>query len=67
MYIYHICHFVVVFSALYVFILHQPALIREEETTEFNFKISNISILKYHGHLALCLKSTQLFLFVFQP
>lgn len=67
MYIYHICHFVVVFSALHVFILHQPALIREEETTEFNFKISNISILKYHGHLALCLKSTQLFRFVFQP
>lgn len=67
MYIYHICHFVIVFSALCVFILHQPALIREEETTEFNFKISNISILKYHGHLPLCLKSTQLFLFVFQP
>lgn len=67
MYIYHICHFVVVFSALCVFILHQPALIREEETTEFNFKISNISILKYRGNLALCLKSTQLFLFVFQP
>lgn len=67
MYIYHICHFVIVFSALCVFILHQPALIWEEETTEFNFKISNISILKYRGNLALCLKSTQLFLFVFQP